>query len=234
MKTSVTYPLPLDNLGTFEPFIKRFCDSWRAFPNLSECTVHVLYMGGELTDAIKQIFSGMPVEFVRYEGPGHHISAQQWWAGQGENRFEINMTSRCYLHRAGWLEKYTEARSMNGPGLYGIASSLRGGRHHVCTRAHAYDTFDMRKYPYVINTRPLEYFQESGGGCLLDWFRSIGRSAYLVAFTGSYLIGQVPVEIPNGWCFGNQSNVLVWDKHSDEYANSSNKDECCRHVYNHT
>lgn len=232
MKISVTYPLPFYNAevwSEFKPYTVRFCETWNKFPPGIDCVLNVWVIRGVIDDGIMSMFQGLPVVFNNYNGPGFHISAQQQSATDSkENCFEVNFTSRCYFHRSGWLERYYLARGQYGPALYGIADSL-DSHHHLCTRGHAYDTDDMKQYPHLIDSRIKEYFQESGEGCLLDWFRSIGRKAYIVSWSGVREVIDRPVETENGWRCGDQSDVLIWDKHSDIYANASDADKAKLH-----
>jgi hypothetical protein len=141
-----------------------------------------------------------------------------------ENMFMIGMTSRCYFHRPGWLSKLVEARNQYGPGLYGLCANRETHLLHICCRCYAIDSDDFKSYPYVLNSRMMGFAFETGDGVPIGpahvWMQKQGKAAKVVMWDGVY--DEPEWFTPNNrWRHGDQSNVLVWDKHTDAYANAS-------------
>ena len=222
MRVQVVFPVPTETKevwALFKPFIQRFCDTWRKFPPGVRCTVYAVTQGADASEQLIDMFIGLPVVFERYD-KGADLGAQQYIARVSDDAFQVNMTTRCYFHREGWLARLVAARNDFGPALYGVSSSMEGGRFHICTRAFSYDTADFKLYPHDITSRDQGVFFECGEGCLTDWMKSIGRFPYLVTWDTVQLATQW-VEVENGFRNGNQEQMLVWDKHSDAYTNAN-------------
>jgi hypothetical protein len=224
MKTHLVVPVPLDDDSVwdiFRPHIKRFTDTYRQFPPGAEHTIMAVCNKADATAEVKAMFDGMPVEWLRYDGDGADLGSQQFVAESStDNVFQVNLTTRTHAHREGWLTHLVKAREKYGPGLYGITASNEGGRLHICTRAHSYDTRDFRFYPTKITSRDFGVFFELGRGCLLEWFLEFGRPAYVVTWDR---IWRKPewFDIPNGYRRGDQRNCLLFDKHTERYADAN-------------
>ncbi len=136
--------------------------------------------------------------------------------------FLINMTSRCYLHREGWLKRYMEARTKYGPGLYGASASHEGGTPHICTRAYALDASLIRDYPHLIDTRAKGQKFECGEWCLTSWIKSRKLPTMQVTWDSEQDEAHWRDPKEQGiYRRNNQSAMLVWDRHSDLYRDAS-------------
>lgn len=224
MKVSVIYPVPLESdevWQIFRPAVQRFCLTWRLFPPGVRCGINVMCCGNEPDSEVKELFDGLPAQFCQCDALGADLGAQQFCAKLSDTGvFQVNFTSRMYFHRSGWLARLVSARNSFGPALYGLSASMEGGKFHLCTRGHCYDTDDFKLYPHDIVSRNQGVFFECGQGCLLDWFKSIGRDTYVV--TWDYAVTCSPGDrIPNGFRDGTQEQMLAWDKHTKIYADAS-------------
>lgn len=135
----------------------------------------------------------------------------------------MNLTTRCYAHRAGWLLPLLRTRLAVGPGLYGMSCSMEGGNFHICTRGHAYDVEDFALYPHRITSRNQGVFFECGEGSLTDFFFRLRGCAYVVHFDSyqKYVpYADERLAVPGGFRCGDQSEMLLWDKHSDYYRDA--------------
>lgn len=231
----IVYPFPAETeevKTTFWPYAHRFVETYRKHPPGHPHLVTVVVNGSEVTADIVELFRGMPVEFKIYEGAGMDLGSQQMVAQEGDH-FQVNMTSRMYFHREGWLARMVKARETYGPGLYGMTASYEGGRLHVCTRGHAYDAKDFREYPHQITSRDQGVFFECGEGCLLEWFERRKQPIMLVGWDGVYGNGTCVhchelnslwlddyFTSPGSFRNGDQSNVLCFDKHTDYYRDA--------------
>lgn len=222
MKVQVVLPVPMDSEETwklFKPFLQRFADTWRQFPPRIRCTLFLVTQGADATQELYDMFSGLPIIPERYD-KGMDLGAQQYIARVSDDAFQVNMTSRCYFHRDGWLARMVRARNEHGPALYGLTASNEGGHFHLCTRGHSYDVDDFKLYPHDITSRDQGVFVELGDGCLLDWFGSIGRKSYIVDWTGCYECNQQYLGSHNTYRSNDQYNVLFWDKHTQSFADA--------------
>jgi hypothetical protein len=235
LPVKLVYPLPCENIEAkemFWPFAKRFVESYASHRPGFMHILSVVVNGPEVTGDITDLFQGMPVEFTLYNGQGMDLGSQQMVAQSGDH-FQVNFTTRMYFHRADWLERLVRARYAYGPGLYGMTASHEGGKLHICTRGHAYDSKDFREYPHKIISRDQGVFFECGEGCLLEWYKSRKQPAIVVSWDNIYGTGEcLHCGETNSHTFqdyfcsqdnfrgGDQRNVLCWDKHTDSYRDA--------------
>jgi hypothetical protein len=228
----IVLPVPKETpevWAVFKPFIERFVATYKRFepgyPHLLTVVVNKSAVSGEIIE----LFFGLPVDYVVYDGDGMDLGSQQLVA-QKENHFQVNMTSRMYFHRAGWLERLVQVRDTYGPGLYGMSASYEGGKLHLATRGHSYDSKDFREYPTQIVSRDQGVFFECGDGCLLKWYQTRKQPYGVVHWDQIFINGQCRHcgEHPNnsfaaywmssnGFRDGNQEQMLCWDKHTGAY-----------------
>lgn len=223
MKSIVVLPVPLDSdrvWSQFRSYIERFCATWKQFPPGTDVELYAICCNADPDESVRRLFLNLPTAFLRYDGEGADLGAQQWFAQQiGGNPFLINATSRMYFHREGWARKLVSARELYGPGLYGMSASYEGGTLHLCTRGHCLDAQDFRAYPTVITSRNMGVFFECGGGNLLRWFEEQGGEARMVYWDGIWQKKDW-FERPNTFRKGHQRNMLAWDKHTDFWASA--------------
>lgn len=223
----IAYPFPDESdevKAIFLPFAQRFADTYRKHPPGYPHVVTVVVNGKEVTPDIVELFQGLPVEFKIYEGAGMDLGSQQMAASEGDH-FQVNMTSRMYFHREGWLNRMASARETYGPGLYGMTASHEGGKLHLCTRGFAYDAKDFREYPHQITSRNQGVFFECGDGCLLEWYQARKQPVIVVGWDGVYgnhnSMGLDDYfTAPGGFRDGDQRNVLCFDRHTDYYRDA--------------
>lgn len=234
MKTVIVYPVPMDNEEVwelFKPFITRFTDSLRAFPPGCEYDLWVVTNRPvpdetplHWLDWAVNSFNGLKPMWMNYTGSGADIGSLQTYVNScQENEFVVFCNTRVYAHREGWLKRLVDARETFGPGLYATSVSREGGKLHACGRCFGVDSDDFKEYPHVIDSRDKGHFFEIGDGCFMEWFLSIGRNRNLVQFDGITHSEKHP--LVNGYRSGNQSNVLVWDKHTQYYAHSDSAEK---------
>lgn len=224
MTVAVIYPVPMDSpevWETFKPFVKRFCDTYRQFhPSYNTHEIYVVLNKGELNDEISEMFNNMPVRFAQYSGDGFDLGTHQWMAKKLEpETFTICMTTRCYFWCDSWLWRLASCREQFGRGLYGCFASKESGHLHICTRAFCMDAQDWQEYPVEITSRDQGVFVECGEGCLLDWFESRELPAMIVHRDGPATKGAW-FEVKNRFRNGDQSNVLIKDRHTDIYQDA--------------
>lgn len=220
----IVYPIPLDNeevQNLFRPFIRRFADSFRANEPGHPYELALMMNHADADAEMAEVFRDLTYRCYRYDGAGFDIGSFQHYTRHcaTENVFQVNCVTRVYAHRAGWLKRLVEAREMFGPGLYGTSASREGGKLHVCTRCYAFDSDDFKRYPHHINSRNQGIFFELGDGNLMEWFKAQGLLTIICYWSGAGTVPE-PAGLADIYRRGDQSNCLVFDKHTDYYRDS--------------
>jgi len=226
MNIHIAFPVPLDAWDKFRSGVIRFAKTYRQFPPTIEHEVCAMCCHGGPNDELREIFREIPVRFVPYTENGTDSGSAQFLARSlPKEDFIVGLTSRCYFHRHGWLERLVEARREHGPGLYATSANRQGHPLHLCLRTYALDCGVFSAWPYTINRRPMCYFFESGEGHpenknFTNWVEEQDLVTKLVLFTGAF---DKPDWFNQPNCFrkGDQSNVLIWDWHTDMYRDAS-------------
>jgi hypothetical protein len=244
LKPVIVYPVPMDTPETwmeFKPYVQRFTDSLREHPPGCpyELAVMVNKPAEETSPAADQfahlmqvvryatagMFDKLPVKFSWYSGKGCDVGSYQHYASTCEPCFMVCCSSRVYAWRPEWLQRLVLVRQMFGPGLYTTSVGRETGRLHACCRCFGVDSADAKRYPHKIEGRGSDPGQgqwfENGDGCVLEWYQNQGLPTQVVYWDGVWEIMNHPgahcLAAPNIWRRGNQSNLLVFDKHTDIY-----------------
>jgi hypothetical protein len=222
MNTWICYPVPLDNEAVeaeFLPYARRFVESWIQHPPGADFRLGVVCAHKEPSDAVLEIFRPLWPAYWRYDGEGADMGAAQFMARHAPESFIVAMTSRCYFHAGGWLERLTDTRKEFGPGLYGASGASReGGQNHLCLRCYGLDASIWNQYPKNLSTRDLGVEFEAHNG-LVNFVREKGcqvRAVYWDSIDG-------PLTWHDPWDIfrkGTQRNLLVWDRHTDIYRDA--------------
>lgn len=134
--------------------------------------------------------------------------------------FAVAMNTHVYFWRDDWLEKLSSAAQFFGPGFYGPTASFEINPH-LRTPCIAYHPGIMADYPHLPRNRDECAFCESGSDNFSLWCMSQGFPAMLVTADGTCWEKDNWRKPPNIFRRGDQSNVLVYDRHTEVYANSS-------------
>lgn len=235
MKTVIVYCVPMDSpevWALFKPFVERFCHSMRNTEPGCEHTIALIVNDGkgndtniELENWLRHQFDGLTFDIYYYHGGGCDIGSYQYFSEHAtENVFQINCSSRVYAWKAGWLKRLVEAREMIGAGLFATSVSKESGRLHACLRCFGVDSDDFKKYPTKIVSRDQSGWFECGDGNLMEWYQSQGLKTTAVYWDGFCDIseeGFSKCSTENIYRRGNQSQILVKDKHSLAYDEAS-------------
>ncbi len=237
MNIALLYPTPNESdeaWDTFRPFVKRFTDTLRYIDPEWPYEVYPIF-NTKWSEELVDLFDGIKHTPIHYPGSGFDIGATQFAAKQlPGNYFTISFSSRCYFHRAGWLKRMALAREGWGRALY-CMSATRSPVFHSCSRGYGWDAIDFSNYPHLIETRSLGPFFEvgnelarywkwakpvEGGKPFWDWARSAGMPVKVVTFSGIYEPQQT-IGMKNCFRNGDQSDILIWDKHTDLYRDGT-------------
>jgi hypothetical protein len=226
MRTILVLPIPFDNWDTFVPFVRRFVDTFKQFPPGADYELYAMCQWGEPINEVRGLFYGTRTRFEphygRYSGSGSDIAAALTLA-QVQDAFMVCFTARCYFHRPGWLARYVEAREKYGPGVYSASTSFEH-RRHLCTRGYAADASLLREWQGGIKTKDDGPTFEVGPGSITDFALENKLPAMQVTFDGEQsILDSRAATLTNIFRRGDQSAMLVWDKHTDEYAAASNE-----------
>lgn len=211
----------------FDDCSRRFVDTYKRFP---AGYPHKLYVvcSGQRDKACEEIFAGLDVEFDQYDGGGWDIGCEQHMANKVPEQFLVSMTTRTHFSKPGWLKRLMDARLQYGEGLYGSSGSYERSPH-IRTAFYGVDTWIFREYPYIIDNREKGFRFESGEWSFTKFVRSIGYPTIMVTWDGCYQ-PQDWRKAKNGFRIGDQSNLIVFDRHTLMYATADRirKDELRR------
>ena len=159
-------------------------------------------------------------DFRVYTGGGWDCGIWQWLAKTVDCDLLICTNTSSYFTRAGWMERFVEAFKEHGPGLYGSMSSFELSPH-IRTPVYVFPPEIMRDYPILCDSRQKTYTFECAG--MGDTFTSYclkkGLPVKLVTWDGCYDLADSR-KPDNIFRRGDQSNILVKDRHSDTYEAS--------------
>jgi hypothetical protein len=132
----------------------------------------------------------------------------------------LALNTHAHFWRDGWLEPIAEAARKHGIGVYGISAS-RENHPHLRTPAIAYHPGVMAEYPLKCRTRGDCCLFEAGPDNFSLWAHRRGFPSMLVTADGDCWPVEHWRKPPNIFRRGDQSNVLIWDRHTDIYAAAS-------------
>ncbi len=218
MTPALVYLFPLDALKIFEPCAQRWAKTRMQFTPLYQHDQHIVYCTGTPQREQKQIFAHIPHTEHTFHGPGWDVGTYQFAAKQIDNEFVVFMNARTHFHREGWLARLMAVRTKMGDGLYALSTSNEV-QPHVRTCCFACNPKTLRRYPYLIDSREKGFRFESGIWNLSQWYFDMGYPVHFVTWDGVYG-RQDWRNPPNIFRRGDQSNMLVWDRHTEIYANA--------------
>ncbi len=205
----------------YEHGAQRWLASYRKFKPKAP---HWLMVINRYQDSVDGSFDDVATGYLRYDGGGWDCGA---WKFAGRNiptDLLVCFNSSTYVTGDGWLERILEAVETHGEGLYGPLASYEI-IPHIRTPCMIFTPNVINGYPGEVNSREDTYrFEVFGfpGGPLnfTQWARAAGFKTMMVTWSGVY-------DLP-AWRFpknvfrdGDQSDLMVWDRHCEAYAISS-------------
>lgn len=214
MKPIILYPVLMESWNNVHPFVNRFCSTLKKFKPQLEFQLAAIAVNREPTPECQQLFEGLEPMWLNYNGVAEDAGAWHQAAQSFGERFLICCTPTVYFYREDWLDKIVQARTEHGPGIYSTSAS-KERRIHLCGRCFGIDGHFLKTYPVnILNT--FRQGVEIGYYSLVDHVCSNGGTARAVYGSGSYLRDGWFVH-PNTFRKGDQSNLLVYDLHSDMF-----------------
>lgn len=225
MKIALCYPYIVNKADKYRPDLKRFCKTLEELHPGHDYNLMLELCGGVHYESGDEYVFGDMMGWggVEYFGGGWDIGTHQHMANSMpyEYDFMICCCAHTFFHREGWLARMASAREQFGPGLYGAMCSYENNPH-VRTCFFGFDPGILRDYPLVINSREKSMEFESGKLPVgfTPWVESRGLPVKMVAWDGVYdrADWRKPANI---FRRGDQSNCLVWDRHTVLYQNAT-------------
>lgn len=163
------------------------------------------------------LFDPLATRYLRYDGGGWDCGTWQFVGKTVDTDLLVCCNTSTYFWKEGWMERFAEETEKNGYGLYGSMASYELSPH-LRTPCYVFQPKVMVDYPILINSRQRTYTFECAGGrdtftmyCHRRGFRTL-----LVTWDGCYdmPLWRTP---PNIFRRGDQSNILVKDRHALHY-----------------
>jgi glycosyltransferase involved in cell wall biosynthesis len=226
MKISLAYLVPLDEWARYRESAATFAETYRRFFAGEKHELMVVCGNGEANDELRAIFDGIESEFTNYWGGGRDCGAAQDLALRVDCDFLICANTGVYFYRAGWLKRFADARRAHGEGLYGASASFEsypyeaGKRNpHIRTSFFGCNPTTFRQFPHLIDSREKSLWFECGDWNFTRWFENRGEPSFLVTWDGCYRKEDFR-SAPNIFRKGDQSNLLIRDRHIDAFEQS--------------
>lgn len=237
MKINLLYVIPGPIEGApgpdmYFPGAQRFIETYRKFPPGAEHDLVLINSNSGMTDQHRVLFEATPHRIIDVEQTGWDSGAQQAAALQmQDDDWCFFMSSWAHFVMPDWLPKIVAAIEEHGDCLYGTQAS---GENHLhlrgtgyCCRAGAF-----KEYPHLVTSRAASFRWESGDASFDNLsftnFHLKRNGSWLVTPTGCHAHGNWLL-IPNGFRSGDQSNILVHDKHTKIYAKSTDDEKQTLH-----
>jgi hypothetical protein len=195
---------------------KRFADSYRKFkPSIAHRFITV--NAGDQSK-MDHSFDDITTENIPYNGTGWDCGTYQEIASKLDCDLVVCFNTLAYLWRAGWLEPLVSAACKYKKGVFGPTASCEL-QPHLRTPCIAFHPDLIREYPIKVIDRSSCCQFEHGPSNFSLWAMSKGYPAIMVAAGGEYW--QKDWRKPaNIYRRGDQTNCLVWDRHTLLYANA--------------
>jgi hypothetical protein len=225
MSITILYLWPLDARDTFHKHAEKWVSSYKAFPPGMAHEVLICMSNGTQTKADRDTFKNVPHRTCDYDGGGWDIGAYQAAAKECHSDLMVFMNGRTHFWTSDWLTRFVEAFEKFGPkGLYGASGSYeccppsptRFPNPHIRTSCFATDPKLFRCFPFTVDSRADGFRFESCEWNFCRWYADHGWPVKMVAADGFYDRAQWR-KPDNIFRRGDQSNMLVRDRHTDVY-----------------
>lgn len=205
---------------SYEESAVRFLDTYRKFKPMTPHELIVVNCGTNEHDGL---FDCVTNHYESYAGGGFDCGTYQFINRELDADLVMGLNTHAYFWREGWLEPFVQAFVNRHPGVYGATSSFQNNPH-LRTPCIAWSPLVLRKYPHPCQTRDQACEFEAGKRNFSLWAARQGYASLLVAADGVYPLRKWrrPANI---FRRGDQSNCLVWDRHTDVYRDASPEDK---------
>lgn len=210
----------------------RFISSYAAHPPGYSHRTIVVFNGGDPSEFDLRLISNLQNScYIVRDNSGLDLGGFFDASLKSDRTICIYCGSNVHFWKSGWMARMVEAWKKHGPGLYGASASYEVSPHLNTTGFWCSPTL-MNSYPYEVATKHDRYDFEHGLSnrsmntglpdthqCMTFWRRCFkqGLPVLLVTWDGEYSwwYWRKP---PNIFRRGDQSNMLLWWKHTDLWA----------------
>lgn len=161
-------------------------------------------------------WDSLVTSYAYYDGFGSDCGTYQFIGKTLDCDLVICCNTIVHFWREGWMEPFVMARTKYGPGVYGPTASFEN-HPHLRTPCIAFEPSIMRRYPHVCDSRQKAVSFESGSDNFSLWASKQGIPSILVLRGGFREIKDWRRD-ENIFRRGDQSNCLVWDRHTEVWA----------------
>lgn len=194
---------------------KRFYNTYREFKPGIEHDLIVVRCGA--TEGASD-FDSITTHYMRFDGYGSDCGAYQAAVRVLDYDFVLCFNSLAYLWRYGWLEAFVEAIKIHGKGVYGPTASYEV-HPHLRTPCIGFHPDVLREYPFTITNRGDGCMFEASPNSITSWAERTGYPTILVSGDGRYYKCDWR-KGANIFRRGDQSNCLIFDRHTDLYRDA--------------
>lgn len=195
---------------------ERFLRTYKEFKPKIPHELIVVNCGAPEPDGM---FDEIATGYARYDGGGYDCGTYQDVSNRLNCDLVFGLNTHTYFWRYGWLEPFVDAFKVCGHGIYGASASFENNPH-IRTPAIAFTQRVMADYPLLIHSREGTVNFEAGPQNFSLFALSKGYRVCVVAADSNYCLESLD-KIPNGFRIGDQSGVLVHDRHTDLYRDAS-------------
>lgn len=204
-----TYP----EMKSYNESSVRFLRTYQTFRPKIPHRLVVVNCGATQHDAM---FDCVADEYRTYNGGGFDCGTYQAVASTLNCDLVLALNTHTYFWSHDWLEPFVVAATNFGPGVFGASSSFERFPH-LRTPAIAFNPKIICGYPVMVDTRDKAADFEAGNQNFSAWAMQMHYPVLLVTRNAFYSIEhwRTPANI---FRRGNQSNCLIFDRHTDVYA----------------
>jgi len=179
---------------------------------------HELIIINRYADPIDNLFLG--AKQIRYDGGGWDCGAWQFAGKNIDTDLLVCFNSSTYVTGDNWLKRFVEAVETHGVGLYGPLASYEVNPH-IRTPCMIFQPEVIRDYPNTVETREDTWRFEclgwpDGTPNFTEWVYRKGMQTMAVYWDDAYS-RDVWRSAPNIFRRGDQSNLIVKDRHVEAY-----------------
>lgn len=160
---------------------------------------------------------------IKYIGGGWDCGTWQFAGKNIDTDLLVCFNSSTYITGNGWLKRFVGAVERHGEGLYGPLASFEVSPH-IRTPCMIFQPHVIQDYPHEVMDREDTYRFEvfgwpDGTPNFTQWAWKKGLPTVLVTWDGDYKFPEWRMA-PNIFRRGDQSNLIVKDRHCDAYTAS--------------
>jgi hypothetical protein len=212
LRTAVVYVFPAFK---YEDKALRFVQSYQDKPPEYPHELFVVVNGGVVTPLIEKLFAPLKCRFFLHSNVGWDIGAFIAISRRLDCEMMLCLGANTHFSKEGWLKRYAEAWQQHGPGLYGTLASNQA-RPHLCTTGFTTTPELLSEYPYKIET-----YEDRLGfeWAMCSFWRMVAKKGLpvkMVTWDGVWNMDEIRKPDNVLWK-GDQSNCLVYFRHSDDY-----------------